>query len=277
LTIAYPCGEIGAFDVWHRPPPKHPQNKNKKPLMKKLLTAAVMSAALSSGAFALEASDNSSNYDATFIGLNQGTGFNAWTGSGTGGGGNYIGSSGLSSSSFAIFSGGGSGNSFEATRPFSSAMNVGDTFSVQFGYTGVADDGVIGINLFSDTAFRLGIKFTGGQGEWTLNDGGNDFGIGIPWSGGTPGTTLNFSFTRGSENNYSINVSQGSDSFEGLNFTASSGVMSVDRVQFFTGGQGGGENIGFDNLNVVPEPSTYALFVLGAAAMSGYVIRRRRR
>ena len=245
--------------------------------MKKLLTAAVMSAALSSGAFALEASDNSSNYDATFIGLNQGTGFNAWTGSGTGGGGNYIGGSGLSSSSFAIFSGGGSGNSFEATRPFSSAMNVGDTFSVQFGYTGVANDGVIGINLFSDTAFRLGIKFTGGQSEWTLNDGGNDFGIGIPWSGGNPGTTLNFSFTRGSENNYSINVSQGSDSFEGLNFTASSGVMSVNRVQFFTGDQGGGENIGFDNLNVVPEPSTYALFVLGAAAMSGYVIRRRRR
>lgn len=249
--------------------------------MKKLLIAAVASIALSSGAFALEASDSSTNSTysgGTFIGLNGGTGFNAWTGSGTGSGGNYIGGSGLSASSWAIFSGGGAGNSYQATRPFSEAMAVGDTFSFQLGYTGVASGGgEIGINLFSGGSFRLGFKFLGGASEWVLNDGGSDFGTGISWAGGSPGTTMNYSLTRGTGNNYTINLSQGAQSYNGTNFTAASGVMSIDSVQIYSSAQGGGENVGFNNLNVVPEPSTYALLALSAAAFGAHVIRRRRR
>lgn len=247
--------------------------------MKKLLLGAALSAAISSGAFALTASDSSTNYSGTFIGLNQGTGFNAWTGSGTGSGGNYIGGSGLSASSFAIYSGGTGGNSYQATRPFSTAMSVGDVFSVQLGYTGV-DSGVpgeIGINLFSGGSFRLGFKFAGGTSNWMINDGGSDFSSGLTWQGGSPGTTLNFSFTRGAGNVYSINLTQGAESYNGNNYTATTGTMSIDSVQFYSSAQGGGENVGFDNLSVVPEPSTYALLALSAAGFGGYVIRRRRR
>lgn len=247
--------------------------------MKKLLIAAFASIAFSSGAFALTASDSSTNYTTTFIGLNNGTGFNAWTGSGTGNGGNYIGGSGLSASSWAIFSGGGAGNSYQATRPFSEAMAVGDVFTLQIGYTGVATGGEIGVNLFSGGNFRLGFKYIGGNAtnSWWLNDGGSDFAVGIPWAGGSPGTTLNYSFTRGTNNTYSINLSQGTNSYVGNNFTGTSGTMSIDSVQFYTQAQGGGENLGFDNLNVVPEPSTYALLALSAAAFGAHVIRRRRR
>lgn len=254
--------------------------KLKIPLMKKLLLAAVSSIALSSGALALEASDSSTNSTysgGTFIGLNGGTGFNAWTGSGTGGGGNYIGGSGLSASSWAIFSGGAAGNSYQATRPFSTAMSVGDTFTMQLGYTGVATGGEIGINLFSGANFRLGFKFIGGSSDWVLNDGGANFGTGISWAGGSPGTTLNYSFTRGTGNNYTINLSQGAQSYNGTNFTATSGIMDIDRVQIYSSAQGGGANVGFDNLQVVPEPSTYALLALSAAAFGAHVIRRRRR
>jgi len=244
--------------------------------MKKLLIAAVASIAVSSGAFALTASDNSGNYSGTFIGLNQGTGFNAWSGSATGGGGNYIGGSGLSASSWAIYSGGGAGNSYQATRPFSTAMSIGDIFTLQLGYTGVSNGGEIGINLFSGGSFRLGFKFIGGSSGWVLNDGGSDFSSGISWAGGTPGATLNYSFTRGTGNAYSLNISQGTQSYTGNN-TGTSGIMSIDSVQFYSSAQGGGENIGFNNLSVVPEPSTYALLALAAAGFGAHVIRRRRR
>jgi hypothetical protein len=245
--------------------------------MKKLLVAVVASIAVSSGAFALTASDSSANYTTTFIGLNNGTGFNAWTGSGTGGGGNYIGASGLSASSWAIFSGGASGNSYEATRPFSTAMAVGDTFTAQLGYTSVqAGGGQIGINLFSGGAFRLGFKFFGGGSNWQLNDGGSDFVTGLTFAGGAPGTTINFAFTRNAGNGYGLNISQGAQTYIDPTMTSTSGTMSIDSVQFYSAAQGDGNNLGFNNLSVVPEPSTYALLALGAAALGARVIRRRR-
>ncbi len=244
--------------------------------MKKLLLGAALSAAISSGAFALTASDNSGNYSGTFIGLNQGTGFNAWTGSATGSGGNYIGASGLSASSFAVYSGGAAGNSYEATRPFSTAMSIGDTFSVQLGYNSV-DTGEIGLNLYSGGSFRLGFKFINGGSAWQINDGGSDFSSGISWAGGNPGTTLNFSLTRGTGSQYTINISSGAQTYGGTNYTASSGTMSIDSVSFYSSAQGASQNVGFDNLSVVPEPSTYALLALSAAGFGGYVIRRRRR
>ena len=216
--------------------------------MKKLLLAAAVSVVVSSGAFALTASDSSANYTTTFIGLNNGTGFNAWTGSGTGGGGNYIGGSGLSASSWAIFAGGASGNSYQATRPFSTAMAVGDTFTAQLGYTSVqTGGGQIGMNLFS----------------------------GLTFAGGSPG--INFAFTRNAGNGYGLNISQGAQTYIDSNMTSSSGTMAIDSVQFYSTAQGSGNNVGFDNLSVVPEPSTYALLALGAVAIGGCVLRRRRR
>ncbi|MFN6016565.1 MAG: PEP-CTERM sorting domain-containing protein [Verrucomicrobiota bacterium] len=208
-----------------------------------------------------------------YIGLNGGTGFGAWSGSATGNGGSYMNSSGLSAStSWGIYAGGDTGNSYTVTRPFASALGIGETFTMDFGYTDVATGGEIGINLFSGGAFRLGLKFIGGGSSWQLNDGGSDFSTGIPWAGGTPGTTLKYSFTRGNDNNYSINLLHGAGIYDGNNYTASSGNMSIDSVQIYSIAQGAGENVGFNNLAIVPEPSSLSLL-----ALSGLALLRRRR
>jgi len=189
----------------------------------------------------------------SFPARNGGFGFGNWTLSTVGFGGSYIGASGLSQRSLAIYAGNASGNNATATRPFIPAMEVSETFQVQLGYTGVATGGEIGIRFRSAGAPRLTLRFIGGQTAWMLNDGGSDFSTGISWAGGNPGTALNIMFTRNAGNGYSIQITSGAQSFTGNNYTASSGAMSIDSVEFFSIAQGGNENIGFDNLaRIVP-------------------------
>jgi hypothetical protein len=161
-------------------------------------------------------------------------------------GGSYIGGSGLGNRTLAIYAGGGAGNQFRATRPLAPALAIDETFSAQLGYTGVATGGEIGIRFLSANQTRLTLKFVGGGTEWMLNDGGSDFGTGISWSGGTP---LSVAFTRHTGNGYSIRIQSGSQSMFGNNYTGSSGNMTIDAVEFYSSAQGGGENLGFDNLD----------------------------
>ncbi len=195
-----------------------------------------------------DSSGDAAYADGSFPGKNGGFGFGNWTLSTVGFGGSYIGASGLSARSLAIYAGGEAGNNATAVRPFAPAMEVGETFQVRLGYTGVAAGGEIGLRLRSGGSDRLTLRFVGGGSEWMLNDGGSDFGTGISWAGGNPGTTLNVSLTRNADNGYSIQITSGAQSYTGTNYTASSGVMSIDSVEFFSTAQGGGENLGFDQL-----------------------------
>jgi hypothetical protein len=240
-------------------------------------TVLVTSVSTVSAVSYFDSASDSAYADGWAIGDNGGTGFGAWSGNATGGGGLYRGASGLNiTPSWAIYAGGGSGNSYTVTRSFSSPLGIGETFTMDFGYTGVADGGEIGeigINLLSGGAFRLGLKFIGGQPKWLLNDGGSNFSTDISWAGGTPGTTLKYSFTRGIDNSYSINLNHsGAGTYDGNNYTASSGNMSIDSVQIYSNAQGGGQNVGFNNFAIVPEPSSLSLL-----ALSGLALLRRRR
>jgi hypothetical protein len=204
---------------------------------------------------------------------NGGTGLTSWTFSTTGSGGQYIGTTGVGAGpTFGIFAGGGSGNSSSVDRSFGGALTNGQTFSFTIGNTNVATGGVIGFNLLDGTTPIFTIKFTGGDTNWTQNNGGTDFGIGQTFAANTP---LTFSFTLVDAATKTYDYSFGSAS--GSSFVGSVGNYgSITGFRVFSSAQGGGENVGFNNLAVVPEPSTYALFA-GPALLGALMYVRRRR
>lgn len=251
---------------------------NRIPPMKKFLTAAVMSAALSSGVLAANvASDNAStaNYPGGTwtTGSNGGSGFGAWTLTPTPSGGfagSYIGGTALGNPTFGIFSGNNAAANMLAYRPFTGGgLTSGQSFSVSLANT-VTINGQIGLSLMSGSSARWTLKFVSGQTSWQLNDGGSDFGAGQAYIANNP---LTLTFTYNGASSYSYTFGTGS----GNNFNATADISNLDGVQFFSTNQGPDQNLGINNLSVVPEPSTYALLALSAAGFGAHVIRRRRR
>lgn len=62
-----------------------------------------------------------------------------------------------------------------------------------------------------------------------------------------------------------------------LNTPGTGNLSGVEFVQFTWGGGGSAINTTMTEVVGVPEPSTYALLAISAAAFGGYVIRRRKR
>ena len=248
--------------------------------MKKLLIAAVASIALYSGAFAAtNASDNAStaNYPGGTwtTGSNGGTGFGNWTLTSTPAGGfsgSYIGGTAIGDPTFGLFSGGNAAATMTALRPFTGGgLTAGQSFGVTIGNTvTIGNPGNIGLSLMSGGSARWTLKFVGGGANWLLNDGGTDFSSGQAYAANSP-LALTFTYNGGSSYSYTFGTGSGN------NFTAAADISNLDGVQFFSVNQGGGENMGINNLSVVPEPSTYALLALSAAGFGAHVIRRRRR
>jgi hypothetical protein len=248
--------------------------------MKKLLVAVVASIAVSSGALAANnASDNAStaNYPGGIwtTGSNGGSGFGSWTLTSTpagGSAGSYIGGTAIGNPSFGIYSSGNNAATMLALRPFTGGgLTAGQSFSVTIGNTvTIENPGQIGLSLMSGSSARWTLKFVGGLPGWLLNDGGSDFGAGQAYAANTP-LTLTFTYNGGSSYSYTFGTGIGN------NFTAGADISNLDGVQFFSTNQGINQNMGINNLSVVPEPSTYALLALSAVAFGGYVARRRRR
>jgi hypothetical protein len=136
------------------------------------------------------------------------------------------------------------------------------------GATGVSSvgPGVVGLNLLSAGSPVFTFKFTGGQNFWQLNDGGTDFDTNIPFSANTP---INFAFTYQGGSTYDVVITEGATTYSGIGFTSSSIISNISGFRMFSNAQGAGENLGFNNLAVVPEPSTLSLLagpaLLGAS------------
>jgi hypothetical protein len=258
--------------------------------MKMFLTAAVASIALFSGAFAqpiiTNAFDFGANYDGTpgwTNGANAGFGFGAWTitsSAGTGSAGAFIGNpggtagiSGMSTESFGLFANPqGSGATVTAARSLSTALQVGETFSFQWGINWDGDNGANG-----NKGFNL---LVGATQVVNVNNGGNadiqfnaiNTGLGF----GTAAMTWSFTYTNATTLFVTANGRDGVGTFS-TNVTVAGGLSSFSLYATELGSGDQRQPYYNDFAVTVPEPSTYALLGLAATALGAHVIRRRRR
>jgi len=261
--------------------------------MKKFLTAAVMTAVLSCGAFA-QTITNAFDFGANYGGggepgwtnnANAGFGFGVWTIFNNNNGStifanNFIGNpadagiSGMSTESFGLYANpAGSGAFVNALRSLNTALQVGQTFSFQWGINWDGGNGTSG-----NKGFNLNV----GQNQVVnVNNGGNsdiqfnsiNTGMGF----GTQVMTWSFTYTNATTLFVSANDRDGVGTFT-TNITVTGGISSFEL--YASDMAGGTQREPFWNdfsVTTVPEPSTYALLALSAAAFGGYAIRRRRR
>jgi hypothetical protein len=245
--------------------------------MKKLSLLLIAMALAATGAFAAtEGTDNAANYGGTWTnGSNGGTAgtFNPWDLTNNGGGGfsgYFLGDSTTGSGdintggvSFGIFANPG-GAFADALRSFGSPLSVGQTFSID-----------IAVN------FRNGNKgfslFDGVTEIFNLNVGGDDYqinglSIGAPYSS-TAVFSLSLSQTSAGGGTYSVLYSG-----NGQTYAASyTGVASGFKL--YNSGTDDGNaanNLYFNNLSIVPEPSSFALLA-GPVLLGAWFFLRRRR
>ncbi len=217
-------------------------------------------------------------------GDNGGSGFNAWTQTTTGGAGFYTGNSattaghsspGIPCSSavaWGMYSGGfsTSGNSAHATRTFtsangSSALQVGQTFSIDMDNGGVGNTGNNGINGFSlqnnSGQDVFSFKFIGNSSDYSTNNTSSGQNVAQCDQGYTSGgLRVQFTMTTesGSTTQYTVKIFQpntaasASHTYTSQNTIPESGGQAITQVILFNsgGGSGGSFDLFFNNLSI---------------------------
>ena len=230
---------------------------------------------------AMLATDNASNYASWTDGSNGGTGFGAWNltnnnnngttlfsgyflGDSTAGSGNINGTGGTS---FAMYAN-PNGAFAVASRAFGGgALTLGQTFSIQLAVN--FRNGGKGINLLSGTTQVF--NFNVGGDDYNYKTGtSSTVSTGYAYSA-TSIFTISYNQTTATAGMFTI--SRAGDAPISQTFTAS-GVTSFQLYNSNTGDGGAQNNLYFNNLSVVPEPSAIALVAVG---LTGLVVARRRR
>ena len=226
---------------------------------------AIASHTAMAASVAIDMASNSDYGNGWQTGDNGGSGFGSWTLNSTGNGGTYVGTTGQGNPSFGLFS--GPAGTATASRLFTSgALGVGQTFSINLGHTNnIAAGNDIGLLLTDGGSTVFTLKFVGGGTQWLLNDGGSDFGSGQSY---VANTSIALSFTYEGSNKYSYTFGTGS----GNNFTATNTISGIDGFTLFNNNQGNNENLGANNMSIIPEPSAALLGGVGMLAL----LRRRR-
>lgn len=267
--------------------------------IKKLLLISGLAIGLATAANAATiAEDNASNYGGSWTdGSNFGTGFLAWTLSNNNNGvtlfaGNFLGDSTgsppLDPGAGNINTGGVSFGLYanpalaytNADRAFALALTTGNTFTFQLGVN--YDNGNKGFNLFAGTQGQvlnfnvdLGASVSAASGA-TLNPGP---GAGYNYGGNDAVINVTVGVTSPTQLSYNISRTS-SQGFQGTLFSGSvTGLTdSLSGFGFYVSGTDAGgaaaNNLYFNSLSVVPEPSALALLGLGAL---GIVLGIRRR
>ena len=254
--------------------------------MFKKIAFALLSVTLATAALASDpGSDNAADSvydDGWTTGDNGGTGFSAWTitaeansgvfiasstGNGTGG------SLGIDTSgdSWGMF--GNSGATVSAIRPLTGILAEGNTFSLQMDNGNIQAGGTVGFGLQNSSGTnRFEFYFQGGDANYTLNIGGVESDTGIGFT--DDGLTLTFTQLAADAFALSVTPNGGSESL----FSGTLVASDISQVRLFNSnaGAGGPSDAFFNNIVVVPEPSSLSLLA-GPALLGAWFFARRRR
>lgn len=261
-----------------------------------ILFAAVTAASSTITYGAAVANDNASNaaYNGGRIddGDNGGTGFGAWDvtpNTNGGSNGNFEGSStgtpGIGSDAWGFYA--NSGATSDAIRPFTaggynglSTLAANETFSLKIDINSINTGGpVVGFGLQNSSGTnRFEMYFKGGASNWNVNIGGTEYATSIPYDS----DGFSIAFTQLSSNSWSLSATRLDTN---TTFTVTSGATQVlaasdiSRVRLFNFNAGGGGAFDqyFNDLAIVPEPTTGLLMGAATAFGSFFLARRRRR
>jgi len=129
--------------------------------------------------------------------------------------------------------------------------------------------GNVGLSLFSGATPEFTVEYVPNNSTfWELNDGGSDFPTTQAFAANTP-LLFSFTYNGGSSYSYTLGSATGTNS-------ATATISDLTAVNFFSTGQGPNGNFGFNNLSIVPEPSTL-MMVMSSGLCGSFYLRRRRR
>ncbi len=165
------------------------------------------------------------------------------------------------------------GETSEGTRPFSTALQIGQTFRINFENGNVDAAGPsVGIGLQNATAQnRFEFYFAGGSANYTVNDNAGAGDSGIGWR--NTGMTVSFTLTGANSYAWDVSAYGGSSLNSGSGTLANSGDIDRMHVWNFNAGAGADANFYVNDMQIIPEPSTMALLGIG---LGGMLLRRRR-
>lgn len=145
------------------------------------------------------------------------------------------------------------------------ALDIGQALGIDFDNGFIDAPGSVGVVFSSGGVEALAVTFAAGSPTYTLTDSTGSFSSGLPFT--DDGVTINVAITASGA--YDLNL--GGANFVG---TLANSTTSIDAVRVFnfSAGGGGERNVFFNNLTVVPEPSSA---LLGSIALLGLLRRRR--
>jgi len=259
--------------------------------MKNVTYILLLLALSSSMAQAQVAADNASNYGGSWTnGSNQGSGFLPWALSNNDGGGvapfagNFIGNStagagniNTGGNAFGLYAHPGAAFS-NADRALAVALVTGSSFSFDLALN--FDNGNKGFNLFAGAQGEIFNFNVGNGGAVSSANATLTPGSGAGYNYGGSDAVLDFTLTMLSATSFSYDISRASGSgFQGTLFSGSvSGLTeNISGFRFYVAGTDDGaaqNNLYFNNLSVIPEPSSQVL--LGAGLLTLFILARRR-
>ena len=260
--------------------------------MKNIILTTITALALNFTALAANiASDSAANYSGGWTtGSNGGTGFSSWTISTVSSTNNFAGAfigdptgSGINfgTQAFGLYANGPQPVSVDVSRSFTGgSLIAGQKFSFQYALNWDADTGEKGFNLWTGTpgtGWLLNVKQGGFPGNILFNYAGNsagDINTNIQYGNGP--MTWSFEMLTSTSLAVSATARDGSTTSV-FNRTITLGADAPLSFNFYASNMGGGDQRQpyFNNLSLVPEPSSSVLMGLGLAGLAA--LRRTRK